>query len=557
MIMMERQNKKAYPWKISVILAVLLLAARFFWDASIFLSQPNCGSRSSGPTDNPIPYGEVDDIWTNKLNWSCVYNIDDFAGTSEHQRLSRAIHRASRNGGGVVYLPAGTYQLADDLVMEEGVVIRGESSDASNAKSAEYAPPTQLNFPTYVPSFNRDGTANSTAFKQILSDSHVSNIGLIDLDINRGAITLGSDNGFEEAHNRNVIVYGVRSNNVAEPTPYVPDITYQSPWLRFASLMATNIKVTARENVLVANNRINDAVTDEFEQPSYQIREPDGNITTLDNGTKVPFSYTNHYGISVNRFKDGSIIFEPLANPKNEPRLFRNGIIIRDNWVYHTMSVGIHASGKGLLIKDNVVLDEPDKRWYTGRFGLEPPYLNDPSRSPPNITYENRAIDWSGQGVTVEGNTFEVYRHYLGDSQDQSVDGEGILAQECCGGTQVKGARLRGNRGNSYIGIWKIPNVEDVQISENELRSNVTNTPLIYVNSDTNHQAHVMNDVRVERNMVEGDILLKASLGGRNNAILANTGLTNSQIKASCHVSVRGNLGFTTAPCLESDSIDK
>ena len=178
--------------------------------------------------------------------------------------------------------------------------------------------------------------------------------------------------------------------------------------------MTANINVIARQNVLIANNRLNNSITDTFEQPNYQILNDDGSIAILEEG--VPFSYTNHYGISVNRFKNGSILFEPLATPEKEPGLFAKGITIRDNWIYHTMSVGIHASGDGLTIKDNMIVDKANKRWYTDRRGISQPYLNNPNRISPNITYENRAIDRSGWNVTIESNNFEVYRHYLGDS---------------------------------------------------------------------------------------------------------------------------------------------
>lgn len=547
--MIVRLKRSAYTCKSKVFLFLLTVLLLFVIVQPDSSPAPLCSDRAGKLSQNPITASYADYAWTDSIKWSCVYNINDFEGASDQERFNNARDAAYENGGGVVYLPTGTYRFTDDLVLRSGITVRGDTPVETNAQSDEYSPPTKLVFPRYIPKLSGNGTPNDTAFMSIRSEhpESDSNMGLVHLDLNHVRIELGNDSKSEQ--NRNIVVFGIRNNNAAQPSSYVPNIRFQSPWLRFSNLLSANIKITARANVLVANNRLNDAITDDFDQPNYQIRDDNARITTLTDGWKVPFSYTNHYGISVNRFNNGSILFDPLASPDKEPRLLRQGIAIRDNWVYHTMSVAIHASGDSLLIKNNVVKDKAAKRWYTDRFGLERPYLNRPDKNPQSITYENRAIDWSGWNTTIEGNRYEVYRHFLSDSEDQSVDGEGILVQECCGGTKVKGASIIGNSGNSYIGIYKIPIIQGVTISQNEIRSNVTNTTSIYVNADTNKKAHRMNAVQIFGNTVEDGITAKATEGGFNNSIRDNVG-QGGVIRASCHVKLEGNVGFNALSCM-------
>lgn len=556
--MMVELKRNAYAWrkKAFLFLATVLLFS-LFGQLSSSPESSFCSSRTHGPTQNPITDSYSEYAWTDSLKWSCVYNINDFEGFSDQERFNNARDAAYEHGGGVVYLPTGTYRFTDDLILRNGVTVRGDAPRGVDAQSEGYMPPTRLVFPRYRPTFSGDGTPNDTAFKVIRSEipETDSNLGLIYLDIDHARVELGDD--AEIAQNHDIIIFGIRSNNAAQPHRTVPDIRFQSPWLRFSNLLSANVKITAYANVLVANNRLNDSITDDFQQPNYQIRGGDRRIITLKEGWKVPFSYANHYGISVNRFKNGSILFAPLADPSKEPQLFRQGIAIRDNWVYHTMSVAIHASGDGLLIKGNVIKDESEKRWYTDRFGLEEPYLNRPDKSPRSITYENRAIDWSGWNVSVEGNRYEVYRHYLSESSEQSVDGEGILAQECCGGTKIQGASIINNRGNSYIGLYKVPFIQNVYIFNNEVYSNVTKTSSIYVSADTNEKKHRMDNVRIENNFIEGDITALAGDGGIDNFIRDNITQNQGLLQASCHVVLENNRGFGMIPCRESLSASK
>lgn len=509
---------------------------------SKFSNSSNCGSASGGETDNPIAnyYDSNTYPWTQQIKWQCVYNINDFSGKTVDQQFENARDAAAEVGGGIVYFPAGIYEFKNNLYLKNGVVLRGETPTNQDAKSNLYVPPTKLVFPQYKPQITSNGTDNQTAFKQILTTSphQDSNIGLVNLDLNRAGIELGANVDLTE--NENIIVFGIRSNNVAEPDPKVPDLSFQQPWMRYSYRFAANIRINAFQNILVANNRLNDKITDNYEQPGYQVKTIKGDsIITYEEGNQVPFNYTNHYGIVVNRSKDGG--FKPGATPTQEPGLFRSGVVIRDNWVYHTMRVGISASGQGLIVQDNEIRDEARKQWWTNPTGLKQPRGA--------VTLENRAIDWSGWDVKITGNNYQVYRHRVMDTNYFSVDGEGILVQECCGGTTVKGAVISNNQGNAYIGVYKIPAVENVLIADNNLVAGNGNKHLIYVSADTNNAPHQMNNVRIENNTIEGGILAKASLGGSGNMIINNQGNGRGKIVYSCHIQLEANRRFREQSC--------
>ncbi|MGL5083030.1 MAG: glycosyl hydrolase family 28-related protein [Microcoleaceae cyanobacterium] len=511
-------------------------------------SQPSsCGSPSSGPTDNAIAayYGQAAETWTDQIRWNCVYNINDFPGSNLVTRFNLARDAATK-AGGVVYFPAGTYIFTDSIILKNGVIIRGETPTIPAAISPSYRPETQFIFPKYEPQNSGNGTPNSTAFKKIKTQvpTKDSNIGLVNLDINRAAISILDDVHSSQnqtvqnqtVQNQNIIIFGIRSNNVAAPDPKVPDLSFQNSWQRYSYRFAANIEIAALQNILVANNRLNDNITDNFEQPGYQLKSQDKkSVITYSNGKKAIFHYGNHYGIVVNRYSKGEG-FKLAATPQTEPDLFRKGIVIQDNWVYHTMRVGIQASGQGLVIKNNQIKDEPNKQWWLDPTGMK--------AATGAVTLENRGIDWSGWNVVIEGNQYEVYRHRIGDTGYLSVDGEGILIQECCGGTTVKNAIIQKNQGNAYIGLYKVREIESVKIVDNQL----TNADILVL-ADTNASPYRMNNLQIIKNKVDGNIIAKASQGGKDNLIQNNFGNNQGKIEHSCHIQVIDNQGFEVKPC--------
>jgi Pectate lyase superfamily protein len=540
-------------WKFFILagLTIALVLVGYNWYASDSFQQSqistNCGSSSGGETDNPIAtrYGNSVYAWTDEIQWQCVYNIQDFSGDTTIDRFKAARNAAAANGGGVVYFPAGTYEFTDSIALTHGVVIRGATPSVADARQDDYNPPTNLIFSKYTPHFSGNGTPNETAFKKIstIAPDLDSNIGLVNLEIDRALISLVGN--LEAGKQKNRIVFGVRNNNVAQPEEKVPDLEFQAPWMRYSSRFAANLKVNAIENILVANNRINDAITDNYAQPGYQVKSVDGkSVITYVEGDRVPFSYTNHYGIVVNRAGK----FNQAATPETEPGLFRSGVTIRDNWVYHTMRVAISASGEGLVIRDNQIQDEPDKQWWTNPNGTR--------EAKPSVTLENRAIDWSGWNVTIEENQYEVYRHQIRDTKYLSVDGEGILIQECCGGTTVNGAKISKNTGNSYIALYKVQNIQNVEISENTVSENISNEAAILVIADTNQQPYSMENVSIEGNFLDGGIVAIARAGGNGNTIENNRGTDRGKLKHSCHVTVINNTGFQQQGCLETRSVE-
>ncbi|WRH67355.1 MAG: glycosyl hydrolase family 28-related protein [Planktothrix sp. GU0601_MAG3] len=286
------------------------------------ISLAGCGSSQGGETDNAIAtfYGNNTYSWGNKIRWNCVYNIKDFSGSNLVEQFNAARDAAFNHGGGVVYFPSGTYVFNDSIKLKSGVVLRGETPAIKSAKANNYYPPSKLVFPKYEPQLSGDGSPNETAFKSIqtLTPGQDSNIGIINLDINRAAINFVGD--LDNAKNSNIIIFGVRSNNVAKPDPQVPKLEFQNPWQRYSHRFASNIELTGYENILVANNRINDNITDNYEQPGYQLQSQDKKtILTYQDGGKVPFNYSNHYGIVVNRGgKQGG--FKLAGTPTTETR---------------------------------------------------------------------------------------------------------------------------------------------------------------------------------------------------------------------------------------------
>ncbi len=507
---------------------------------------------AAAPTNNPVAakYGSTTYAWTDNIKWSTVKNILDYGGkgdgsTDNVSAFNNARDAAVAAGGGVVYFPAGTYRFSTGISLKNGVVIRGETPSVSDGKSSTYDPPSNLVFPKYNPSLSGSGTANSTAFKAITtaSPNTDSNIGVVNVDINRAAVKLVADAA--SAANKNIVVFGIRQNNVAEPDQGVPDTSFQNGWQRWSYRFAANIKIEAYENVLIANNRLNDATTDNFDQPGYKVKDG-STVLTYSDGSRATFNYTNHYGIDLNRSKSGG--YTPGATPSSEPSLFRKGNVIRDNWVFHTMRIAITASGDGLQIRNNVVKDQSGKVAWVDPSGKK--------QVQNSATLENRAIDWSGYNVVVDRNDFEVFRHKLKDTSYYSVDGEGILLQECCGGTLVNGVQITNNKGNAYIGIYKSKDIVNATVTGNTINfgSHMGGSlGAIYVSANTNGGSYKATNVKIESNTVNGDINLLADVsGGSGNTIKNNTDSNGGgKINHSCEAkaSISGNSGFTVNAC--------
>jgi hypothetical protein len=504
-----------------------------------------------GPTDNPVAtfYGSGAYPWSDNINWANVYNIEDYGGDGGDQNDDTAAFNAARNaayaaGGGVVYFPAGTYYFDDDIYVRDGVVIRGETPSQTDAKQSNFNPPTNFAFPEYEESLSGSGTPNDTAFKKIYDESPNTdgNIGVVWVDINRGRIdfTPTDPAPWTSVSGENMVIFGVRTNNVASPDPGVPNAGYgQHAWQRWCYRFTYNIKAYNYANLLVANTRHNDNITDSYDQPGYIV--DDGGSPLALSGSQAAFNYANHYVMEVGK---GDHAWGP-GTPATMPANFREGIVIRDNWCYHEMRVAIMARGMEMEIFDNIVRDKQTKNAW-----VSPPGTKLVGNS---ATLENRAIDWGGYDVVIDNNDYEVFRHKLKDGPYYSVDGEGILCQECCGGTAVRGVDIINNYGNAYIGLYKMQDIDDAYVAGNTLINQGTGmSPNLYLNANTNSADYTVTNSIMENNEIRGNISFWGDGGsGSGNHIRYNDNPdSDGEIDWSTetNVNIHNNTGFTVNP---------
>lgn len=530
-----------------------------------FTTLPDDGVPCGAPTDNPYftKYGHAP-AWTDDLKWDNFVNLVDYDDGSGYwdNALLNAMIDIYMKGGGVVYCPAGEYHFRENVDVAPEVIIRGETPEVTDAKSADFAPPTRFVFPKYVPVLEGSGTDNTTAFKSITSGGTRSNTGLIYLDINRAAVKFNVDMAFKEGYStsqpvgekKNVILFGLRSNNVAAPDPNVPSAD-QNAWQRWSYRFAVNLSVYVTENGIITNNRVNDLgennvhpiEDDSFEMPGYIVKD-DTNFITLD-GSQAKFNYTKHYGIELNRGK----AYQTYGTYEVEPSLYAPGNEVVDNWLFTTGRVGIMASGTGLVIKGNIKKDHAGKVAW-----VDPTGMKLVSNS---ATLENRGIDFSGRDITISDNYLEVFNDNLKSGGYLSVDGEGILIQECCGGSPVRNVLIENNTikgSNGYIGIYKMRDIDGLIIRNNDLSGalGMQSNHSIWVAADTNNGPYRADNVRIEGNITNKMVALRAASGACNTYIVNNTG--TGSIEAPCNTVVANNTGltYTGTPCAPEDGCD-
>lgn len=528
-------------------------------------------------TDNPYrtKYAPQFAHWTDSLNWGNVVDVTTLGAIADDNQSDQiAIEAgiaqlAAQPGGGVLYFPPGNYDLTDDLKVKSGVVLRGATPTITDAKVAGFLPLSKLSFPRYqLGDTTFGGNPTNTAFKEIKNENGAtSNVGFVWLDINRAAISMhprfdslgqvvhagGTTNNFQPIDfNRNCLVFGVRNNNVAIPQADIP-LGAMRPYQRFSWRFSSNIDLMFAQNAVVANCRINDDVTDEFDVPNY--RDRNGRSLTINNGT-YRFSYTDHYGITLNRAKlrelNGVKRIEPYIwypTPQEEPALYRKGMEVRDNWVYKTMRVGIIAAGTGLVVDGNIVRDLPagqPKNWQLAANGQT--ILTNYS-----ATLENRGIDFSGWDVTLTNNDVEVRTHSFPPSQYTSVDGEGIMNQGNSGGSLIDGVIARNNIVNSNvdrgtnpgIGLYRTRDINNVLIENNNFTG--ANGWIYVVANQSGNVPFKLSNVLIQNNTNAKNIEVLGSQGGVRSFVKDNTSTRNgSEIEASCHVELSNNTGYAT-----------
>jgi hypothetical protein len=509
------------------------------------------------PIDNPyLTKYDTCPPWTNELKWHNVVNINDYAisPVDWDSSLSLAMNNLILQGGGVVYFPSGNYEFKNNVVLLNNIVLRGDNPLSKNAKSDSFAPPSRLIFPAYVPVFEGDGTPNSTAFKRISCVSNANNVGLVYLDINRGGISLTG--------NQNILVFGVRQNNVAVPQDDIPGNNYyMHRWQRFAYRHGRNLIVRVNRNTAVTNNRVNDfenniyhpIPNESYDQPGYiaycrfsgsgvacqsscdYTSESCTDTTHVMQGERVKFSYTDHYCIDV---AGTTINVDTLTVDLDQK------IEINDNWAYNTMRVGIFGKGYGLVMKGNVRKDLSVKQNFLHPVGNK---LNNNNAA----TLENRALNFSGHKVLIEDNDLEVYRHRIVFTPYYSVDGEGILTQESVDPYKwLRDIKIINNKVNSYIGLYRMRDLRDIYIAGNDLM----NVSFIQVDAFTNATPYSLDDCTIENNFNVKSITVQGKIRTTNLKINNNTGDGTGKITHSCPIAEKiGNAGFfDTTTCSTS-----
>jgi predicted peptidase len=263
------------------------------------------------PIDNPYQVVEQKaSHWTNTIKWSNVVNalevpkMVDYTSVKnqvDSTILISTLQSLEKQGGGVLYFPSGTYFFGYNFPMFNGVVIRGampiERQDSAGNKTKILI--TNFEFPKYTTSGLGKGTPNSKAFKMIFTTKATQNFGLVNIDINRGMIDfagLTTANG--QVPNQNIMLWGIRQNNVSYPNPLIPTAfqrSHERSWQRWGWKIAANINVKAAKNCLIAHCQLNENTTDNYSQNHFMLN--DGMVV---DGTKAYFDFTDHLGISIN-----------------------------------------------------------------------------------------------------------------------------------------------------------------------------------------------------------------------------------------------------------------
>jgi predicted esterase len=287
------------------------------------------------PTDNPYKTKyHLKSDWTDCFQWEKVTDASKIPGLIDGDRkvnlalLNVTMNMISKQGGGVLYFPAGKYNFINDVELYSGVIIRGANPSSTDAKASNFNPPTVFTFPPYIPSFEKDGTPDSTSFKRIHTGGTIKDrFGLVNIDINRAMIDWGG-----WAHD-NILLFGVRINNVARIVRPPLVNKEKQGWQRYPDNTIFSVWMRARNKATIANCRIGDSSTDDFAMPNFMTNE--GYVFKEDT---VKFNFGAHpcimleadvdnptnLKIADNYLKSGSKIKIDLRNNKNNKIVSEN-----------------------------------------------------------------------------------------------------------------------------------------------------------------------------------------------------------------------------------------
>jgi predicted peptidase len=339
----------------------------------------NLQLHAQAPANNPVSAAIAKTAqWTNTLPWKKVQlaaDIPNLVGQDNYvdsAKLAVALQSLSDKGGGIFHFGSGIYYFNFDLALPANVILRGETPAPLGAASTGTDWVTKLVFPKLYLDRGPAPKAlepHAIAPKRIwYAGAPTGFTGLVNLDINRASIELGSAADNKLA--KHVIVYGIRNNNAAQLEPSVPTAAQKSNrqgWQIWPDHSAANIAVAFNGNCLIAQSLINDQVTDNLWQSDFMTE--DG---MRFDGSRAEFRVADHPAINVwastgtpakNLQVTGNIIrvgkgYEPIVSTAGNFAATNtvNYITSKDNQVKD----GKHSNGLAynLLFKDEIVSEE-------------------------------------------------------------------------------------------------------------------------------------------------------------------------------------------------------
>lgn len=536
------------------------------WDSPAQASEP--------PENNPTTRYGLE--WTDDFAWERVLSIAEVEGPSIDERLKRAQEQLVKQGGGVIFFPAGTYYFREHIRLQPGIVIRGTNpvntekfnpvvpedkpKPFMDAREPRYALGTCFVFPEYNPTFRRKGTPVSTAFKGIRTadPQNADYCGVVNVDILNGHIALGTKETLKENYRAgrmkgHHLVYGNILRNTAVPREDIPR-DFQHDWQRFPDVEYGAITVYACEDVLIANNRIpeydeaNFRMRDYQMYPSKEMMQKNEGLT----GRTVWFDYQNRTGIRVNylpmlpKLKIWKI-YEELEQAVQDgtyekyitPGTLAKGIVIRENYVFSTGHGGIKTTGDGAYVAFNEVFCKPGVVLATATGLYMGSHVNDV-----------RAIEVRGWRWTIEGNNFRVYSNYT-PAGIKYNDGEGLM-HESWQNTGIRDSKMINNTGNRYFCFWRVP-VRGLTIRGNHINIE-RGWHAIFVNSQSRFSPDDLRDlpcedVTIENNLTEGSGIKVLGTNGDKNVIRNNRHAVKNQarIENFAGARVKGNTNYELA----------
>lgn len=222
------------------------------------------------------------DRWVDSLTWS------------------KTVDQLSRQGGGVLTFGAGTYYFGYDLLLPDGVIIKGETP-TKRLKNGRLVLSTEFAFPRFegsaapTPRFVQDFKASQ--LKRIYTARNAHKIGLLYVTINRAVLDLANVLQKERTEHRQVWLQGITLNNSMALDPAVPSAFQKKKdhgWQRWGRRDVASITVGVGHFCHISDCVINGTVTDEYVQNNYLT--DDG---MLFDGTQARLLYTDHPGIAL------------------------------------------------------------------------------------------------------------------------------------------------------------------------------------------------------------------------------------------------------------------